>query len=106
MDHLPVLYVIHHAIPGPGGCDGSGCSSQKEELEFAGLRDLNNDGSAGDYRRSLHDAGMGDHLPTYDPIHVLTLRQPGPVAKLPTPLSRTYNVQHYYGWVGPQCSEE
>jgi hypothetical protein len=79
---------------------------KKEELEFAGLQDLNNDGMSEIIGAPCMSQEWGDHLLTYDPIHVFTLRQPGPVAELSIPLSRTYNEQHYYGWVGPQCSEE
>ena len=79
---------------------------QKEELEFAGLRDLDNDGTPEIIGVPCMTQEWGDHLLTYDPVHVFALRRSGLAAELSIPLSREYNEKHYYGWVGPDCSEE
>jgi hypothetical protein len=31
---------------------------------------------------------------------------PGENARLSIPLSKRYNLKHYYGWAGPKCSED
>lgn len=79
---------------------------QREELEFAGLRDLNKDGMPEIIGIPCMTQEWGDQLLTYDPVHVFALRQPGQVAELSIPLSQAYNEKYYYGWVGPDCSEE
>lgn len=79
---------------------------QKEELEFDGLRDLNNDGVPEIVGVPCLAQEWGDHLLTYNPIHVYALHQGGPKAELSIPLSRAYNEAHYYGWVGPDCTED
>jgi hypothetical protein len=44
---------------------------------------------------------------TYDPLHVYKLETtPEPELKLSLPLTREYNLKHYYGWAGPECSEK
>jgi len=50
--------------------------------------------------------GWGDHLLTCGPFQVFTLPQDGGEAGHSIPLSRAYNKEHYYGWVGPNCSKE
>lgn len=49
----------------------------------------------------------GDGFYTYDPYLVYELPPTGASeAKLSIPLSKDYNLQHYYGWAGPACSEK
>jgi hypothetical protein len=46
-------------------------------------------------------------LLTYDPFNVYKLNAiPGAPAKLSLALSKSYNLKHYYGWAGPNCSED
>jgi hypothetical protein len=49
----------------------------------------------------------GNGLITYDPYNVYKLGGvSGTSASLSLPLSRNYNLSHYYGWAGAQCSED
>jgi len=51
--------------------------------------------------------GPNAALSTYDPLHVLHFDETaGGKLKLSIPLSRAYNEKHYYGWAGPDCSEQ
>ena len=44
---------------------------------------------------------------TYDPFNVYKLGTSAAVpANLSLPLSKTYNLKHYYGWAGAICSED
>lgn len=50
---------------------------------------------------------FGDGLRTYDPFHVYKLdATPAANAKLSLPLSKAYNLEHYYGWAEAQCRED
>ncbi|MGD0580290.1 MAG: hypothetical protein ABSC08_15335 [Bryobacteraceae bacterium] len=79
---------------------------RKEELELVGISDVNGDGFPEIIGAPCMSQEWGDHLLTYDPIHVYVLQQGRSEATLSIPLSRAYNEKHYYGWVGPQCSED
>lgn len=79
---------------------------RKEELEFDGMRDLDNDGVPEIIGFPCMTQEFGDHLLSYDPIHVFALRQPGLTAELSLTISKAYNERHYYGWAGPECSED
>lgn len=49
----------------------------------------------------------GNGLLTYDPYWVYSLPPGGAgAAHLSLPLSKEYNLKHYYGWAGPNCSEK
>jgi hypothetical protein len=44
---------------------------------------------------------------TYDPFNVYKLSNlPAVAAKLSLALSKSYNLRHYYGWAGAECSEK
>jgi len=77
----------------------------KEKLDLVGVRESDGDGVPEIIGAPCTSQEWGDHLLTYDPLHVYTLRQGGQ-AELSIPLSRAYNQAHYYGWVGPDCSED
>lgn len=48
----------------------------------------------------------GNDLLTYAPYCVYTFPSTGAThAQLSLRLSKEYNLQHYYGWAGPKCSE-
>jgi len=50
---------------------------------------------------------FGNGLETYDPLNVYKLAETkGEEAQLSIPLSRSYNMKHYYGWAGAKCSED
>ncbi|HEX7333663.1 MAG TPA: hypothetical protein VF290_19335 [Pyrinomonadaceae bacterium] len=48
----------------------------------------------------------GTCFSTYDPYSVYRFSSRSGKAVLSVPLSRKYNLKHYYGWAGPGCSEE
>jgi len=77
-------------------------------LEFGLLdvRDLDSDGIAEIIGFPCLSQEFGNGLLTYDPLNVYKLGSiPGEVAKLSIPLTKSYNLEHYYGWAGSQCSE-
>jgi hypothetical protein len=46
-------------------------------------------------------------LLTYDPFNVYKLGAISATsATLSLPLSKSYNLKHYYGWAGVQCRED
>jgi hypothetical protein len=76
-----------------------------ERLDLVEFRDLDGDGHpeiAGHPCYSEPDYDLED----YAPFHVYKIPYPvtGP-AFLSVPLSRRYNLQHYYGWAGPDCGK-
>ncbi len=78
----------------------------REELGLVAFRDLDNDGIAEIVGRPCLSQEFGNGLVTYDPIHIYKLgSEPGTQVELSLPLSKSYNLEHYYGWVGPNCSE-
>lgn len=79
---------------------------REEELDLVGFSDLDNDGVPEIIGAPCMSQEFGDHLLTYDPLHVYTIKKGGRPAELSIPLSRAYNEARYYGWVGPACSEE
>jgi hypothetical protein len=78
-----------------------------EELDLIELADLDGDGYFEIAGWLCLSQGYGKDLSTYDPLHVYKIPQPitGP-AILSIPLSKSYNLRHYYGWAGPDCSEK
>ena len=79
---------------------------RKKELDLVGFSDVDNDGVPEVIGAPCMSQEFGDHLLTYDPLHVYAIKKGGRPAELSIPLSRAYNEAHYYGWVGPNCSEE
>ncbi|MGA7831749.1 MAG: hypothetical protein WCA21_12380 [Terracidiphilus sp.] len=79
----------------------------RKELGLADVRDLDMDGIAEIIAFPCLSQEFGNGLLTYDPINVfkLTTTTDGD-AKLSIPLSKRYNIEHYYGWVGTRCSED
>lgn len=79
----------------------------REELGLKDVRDLDGDGVAEIIGYPCLSQGFGNGLLTYDPFNVYHLGAASAVpAKLSLPLSKSYNIKHYYGWAGAQCSEE
>jgi hypothetical protein len=79
----------------------------KETLHIKEFRDLDGDGLAEIAGQPCFSQSWSDNLLTYDPLHVYKLETaPKPELKLSLPLSREYNLKHYYGWAGPGCSED
>jgi hypothetical protein len=76
-------------------------------LDLIELADLDGDGRLEIVGRPCMSQMFGNNLKTYDPIHVYKV--PVPVtspAKFSLALSKAYNLKHYYGWAGPDCSEK
>jgi hypothetical protein len=71
------------------------------------FRDLDGDGVAEIAGLPCFSQSWSDNLLTYDPLHVYKLETtPRPELELSLPLSQDYNLKHYYGWAGPDCSED
>jgi hypothetical protein len=78
-----------------------------KDLEFNEFADLDGDG----YREIVGSPCLGEEfgngLQTYDPFHVYKISYPVTErAKLSIPLTKSWNLKHYYGWAGPDCSEK
>lgn len=79
----------------------------RDELGLKELRDLDGDGFAEIVGYPCLSQEWGNGLLTYDPFNVYRLSNaPGGNATLSVPLSKSYNLKHYYGWAGPECSED
>jgi hypothetical protein len=79
----------------------------KTTFHIKEFRDLDGDGVAEIAGQPCFSQSWSDNLLTYDPLHVYKLESaPKPELKLSLPLSQDYNLKHYYGWAGPDCSEE
>lgn len=71
------------------------------------FRDLDSDGVAEIAGQPCFSQGWGHDFLTYDPLHVYKFATtPEPALELSLPLTQEYNLKHYYGWAGPDCSEE
>jgi hypothetical protein len=78
----------------------------KDTLHIKEFRDLDGDGVAEIAGQPCFSQSWSDNLLTYDPLHAYKLENtPKPELKLSLPLSQDYNLKHYYGWAGPDCSE-
>ena len=79
----------------------------KTTLHVKEFRDLDGDGVAEIAGQPCFSQSWSDNLLTYDPLHVYKLQSTTkPELKLSLPLSKDYNLKHYYGWAGPDCSED
>lgn len=79
----------------------------QEELGLEDVLNLDRVGVADVVAYPCLSEDLGNGLITYDPFNVYRLASvPGHPALLSIPLSRTYNLHHYYGWAGPDCGEK
>jgi len=88
--------------------DSSGQFSRvlsKDELHLERFVDLDGDGVREIVASPCFHQFVGPHLSTYDPFHVYKLSADRMRATLSLELTKKYNIQHYAGWAGPQCSE-
>jgi len=79
----------------------------QNELGLEEIRDLDSDGVAEIIGYPCLSQEFGNGLLTYDPLNVYRLGMTS--ASPPTlsiSLSKSYNLKHYYGWAGAQCSED
>lgn len=112
---LPLVFLISwgyasdtsrlHVI----GLDSSGQPRLifNDNLDLVDVRDLDGDGISEMIGLPCMSEEWGEGFMTYDPIHVYKLPNPASEnAGLSLPLTRSYNLKHYYGWAGPECSED
>jgi len=79
----------------------------RNEFGLKEVRDLDGDGLAEIVGYPCLSQEFGNGLLTYDPFNVYMLgATSASPSTLSLPLSKTYNLQHYYGWAGAQCSED
>jgi hypothetical protein len=79
----------------------------KTTFHITEFSDLDGDGVSEIAGEPCFSQTWGNDLWTYDPLHVYKLKTtPEPELKLSLPLTQEYNLKHYYGWAGPDCSEE
>jgi hypothetical protein len=79
----------------------------REELGFSELRDLDGDGITEIVGYPCLSQEFGNGLLTYNPYNVFKLGAASTSpAVLSIPLSKSYNLKHYYGWAGARCSED
>jgi hypothetical protein len=79
----------------------------RDEFGLSDLRDLDGDGLAEIVGYPCLSQEYGNGLLTYDPFNVYKLSNiPAVAAKLSLALSKSYNLKHYYGWAGAECSEK
>lgn len=78
----------------------------REELGLKEVRDLDGDGVAEIVGYPCLSQEFADGLLTYDPLNVYRFGTTlASRAALSLSLSKGYNIKHYYGWAGAQCSE-
>jgi len=77
-----------------------------KEFQLMDYLDLNGDGNFEIIGKHCLSQTWGAGLLTYDPYSVYTLSHGrAGRALLSISLSKKYNIEHYYGWAGPDCSE-
>jgi hypothetical protein len=78
-----------------------------DELRLEEVRDLDGDGIAEVIGKTCMTETWGNDLVTYSPFNIFKLNAiSGGTAELSLPLSKSYNLKHYYGWAGPKCSDK
>jgi hypothetical protein len=79
----------------------------RDEFGLTDVRDFDADGIAEVVGYPCLSQEFGNGLQTYDPFNVYKLDMtPATYAKLSLPLSKSYNLEHYYGWAGVRCRED
>lgn len=78
----------------------------KDAFELVDYADLDGDGFEELIGPPCLSQAWGPGLSTYTPYHVYKLPMDKGNAILSIPLSKEYNLKHYYVWAGPECSEE
>jgi hypothetical protein len=79
----------------------------KNIFHIVEFRDLDGDGLAEIAGQPCFSQGWGHDFLTYDPFHVYHLPAGAEGEfKLSLPLTEKYNRERYYGWEGPDCSEQ
>ncbi len=90
--------------------DGSGVPFELlslREFDFVDLMEVDSDRSPAIVGKKCLSQEWGHDFLTYDPYSVYRLpKSQSGKASYSLELSKQYNLKHYYGWVGPDCSEE
>ncbi len=78
-----------------------------KEFDFVDLIEANTDGTQAIVGKKCLSETWGHDFLTYDPysVYLLPNSQSGK-ATYSLELSKQYNLKHYYGWAGPNCSED
>ena len=78
-----------------------------EQFDLVDFTDLDGDGYPEIVGKPCFEQLREDGTETYAPFQAYkTPRDGSPKATMSTGMSATYNRLHYYGWAGPECSEE
>jgi len=78
-----------------------------EQFDLVDFTDLDGDGYPEIVGKPCFEQSREDGTETYAPFQAYkTPRDGSPKAIMSTGMSATYNRLHYYGWAGPECSEE
>ncbi|HLZ00139.1 MAG TPA: hypothetical protein VKT33_13850 [Candidatus Angelobacter sp.] len=76
-----------------------------KDLQLEEFADLDGDGYREIVGSPCLSEAFGTNLQTYDPFHVYKISHSlTEQAKLSIPLTKSWNLKHYYGWAGPDCS--
>jgi|SRR5882762_4593221 len=78
----------------------------KDELHLERIVDLDGDGDRELVVSPCFHQFVGPRLTTYDPFHVYKLSLRSAKSSLSLMLTKKYNLEHYAGWAGPDCSEK
>jgi hypothetical protein len=79
----------------------------RDEFGLKDVRDLDGDGIQELIGYPCLSEAFGDGLLSYAPFNVYMFgAASSSSAKLSLPLSKAYNLKHYYGWAGAVCSEK
>ncbi len=78
-----------------------------EQFDLVDFTDLDGDGYPEIVGKPCFEQTREDGTETYAPFQAYkTPRDGAPKATLSIGMSGTYNRLHYYGWAGPECSDE
>jgi len=115
-ENRTLLFLFGHSYASsPGSLDvleiskdgEAGVVLHREEFGLMELRDLDGDAVAEVVGYPCLSQVWGNGLLTYDPYNVYKLgNSPADPAVLSLPLSKSYNLKHYYGWAGANCRED
>ncbi|MHB8539702.1 MAG: hypothetical protein ACYDCD_01985 [Candidatus Acidiferrales bacterium] len=79
----------------------------RKEFQLTDYLDLNGDGHREIIGKECLSQTWGADFLTYDPYSVYSISRGRTLrAHLSISLSKKYNIEHYYGWAGPDCSEK
>jgi len=80
---------------------------KSDSFRLTALIDLDGDGRSEIVGQHCFSQRWGTCFLTYDPYSVYRIQTGTSLkASLSLALTKSYNLKHYYGWAGPDCSEE